>query len=117
MRNYFTNNELTDSTTAKRLGIKNEPSKEQWLNLFAIRDNVLNPLRRNSASLYASRAVFALRTQQTVGGKANKPTQKAELVDITAVNKADNKELFELCKTLDFDQLIDRQSNLDTYLL
>ena len=112
MRNYFTNNELTDSETAKRLRIKNEPTKEQWINLFAIRDNILNPLREKFGK--PIRITSGFRTPElnkAVGGKQTSQHTKGEAVDITAVNKADNKELFELCKTLDFDQLID-ESNL-----
>jgi uncharacterized protein YcbK (DUF882 family) len=112
MRNYFTNNELTDSETAKRLRIKNEPTKEQWINLFAIRDNVLNPLREKFGKPIRITSGFrSPELNKSVGGKPTSQHTKGEAVDITAINKADNKELFELCKTLDFDQLID-ESNL-----
>ena len=112
MRNYFTNNELTDSTTAKRLGIKNEPTKDQWISLFAIRDNVLNPLREKFGKPIRITSGFrSPELNKAVGGKPTSQHTKGEAMDITAVNKADNKELFELCKTLDFDQLID-ESNL-----
>ena len=112
MRNYFTNNELTDSETAKRLRIKNEPTKEQWINLFAIRDNVLNPLREKfGKSIRITSGFRSTELNKAVGGKPTSQHTKGEAVDITAIDKADNKELFELCKTLDFDQLID-ESNL-----
>jgi uncharacterized protein YcbK (DUF882 family) len=112
MRNYFTNNELTDSETAKRLRIKNEPTKEQWINLFAIRDNVLNPLREKFGKPIRITSGFrSPELNKSVGGKPTSQHTKGEAVDITAIDKADNKELFELCKTLDFDQLID-ESNL-----
>ena len=112
MRNYFTNNELTDSETAKRLRIKNEPTKEQWINLFAIRDNVLNPLREKFGKPILITSGFrSPELNKSVGGKPTSQHTKGEAVDITAIDKADNKELFELCKTLDFDQLID-ESNL-----
>ena len=112
MRNYFTNNELTDSETAKRLRIKNEPTKEQWVNLFAIRDNVLNPLREKFGKpIRITSGYRSPELNKAVGGKPTSQHTKGEAMDITAFNKADNKELFELCKTLDFDQLID-ESNL-----
>jgi uncharacterized protein YcbK (DUF882 family) len=112
MRNYFTNNELTDSETAKRLRIKNEPTKEQWINLFAIRDNVLNPLREKFGKPIRITSGFrSPELNKSVGGKPTSQHTKGEAVDITAIDKADNKELFELCKTLEFDQLID-ESNL-----
>ena len=112
MRNYFTNNELTDSETAKRLRIKNEPTKEQWINLFAIRDNVLNPLREKFGKPIRITSGFrSPELNKSVGGKPTSQHTKGEAVDITAFDKADNKELFELCKTLEFDQLID-ESNL-----
>ena len=107
MNNYFTNNELTDSETAKRLRIKNEPTKEQWINLFAIRDNVLNPLREKFGKPIRITSGFrSTELNKAVGGKSTSQHTKGEAVDITAINKADNKELFELCKTLDFDQLL-----------
>ena len=112
MRNYFTNNELTDSATAKRLGIKNEPTKSQWVNLFAIRDNVLNPLREKFGKPIRITSGFrSTELNNAVGGKPTSQHTKGEAVDITAINKADNKELFKLCKTLEYDQLID-ESNL-----
>lgn len=112
MRNYFTNKELTDSNTAKRLWIKNEPTKEQWTSLFAVRDNVLNPLREKFGKPIKITSGFrSPELNKAVGGKPTSQHTKGEAVDITAINKADNKELFELCKTLDFDQLID-ESNL-----
>jgi len=111
MRNYFTNNELTDSETAKRLRIKNEPTKEQWINLFAIRDNVLNPLREKFGKPIRITSGFrSPELNKAVGGKPTSQHTKGEAVDITAINKADNKELFELCKTLEFDQLIDESN-------
>ena len=111
MRNYFTNNELTDSETAKRLRIKNEPTKEQWINLFAIRDNVLNPLREKFGKPIRITSGFrSTELNKAVGGKPTSQHTKGEAVDITAINKADNKELFELCKTLEFDQLIDESN-------
>ena len=111
MRNYFTNNELIDSATAKRLGIKNEPTKAQWINLFAIRDNVLNPLREKFGKpIRITSGYRSPELNKAVGGKPTSQHTKGEAVDITAVNKADNKELFELCKTLDFDQLIDESN-------
>lgn len=107
MHNYFTNNELTESGTAKRLGIKNEPTKEQWTNLFAIRDNILNPLREKFGKPIKITSGFrSSELNKAVGGKPTSQHNKGEAVDITAVNKADNKKLFELCKTLDFDQLL-----------
>ena len=112
MRNYFTNDELTDSETAKRLRIKNAPTKEQWINLFAIRDNVLNPLREKFGKPIRITSGFrSPELNKAVGGKPTSQHIKGEAVDITAIDKADNKELFELCKTLNFDQLID-ESNL-----
>lgn len=107
MHNYFTNNELTESGTAKRLGIKNEPTKEQWINLFAIRDNILNPLREKFGKPIIITSGFrSSELNKAVGGKPTSQHTKGEAVDITAIDKADNKELFELCKTLDFDQLL-----------
>ncbi len=59
MRNYFTNNELTDSETAKRLGIKNEPTKSNGLTCLQLEITCLTLCVRNSESLYASQAGFA----------------------------------------------------------
>lgn len=105
MRNYFTNNELTDSETAKRLRIKNEPNKEQWLNLFAIRDNVLNPLREKFGKPIRITSGFrSTELNKAVGGKPTSQHTKGQAVDIVA---DDNKALFDLIKSnFDFDQLL-----------
>ena len=105
MRNYFTNNELTDSETAKRLRIKNEPTKEQWINLFAIRDNVLNPLREKFGKPIRITSGFrSPELNKAVGGKPTSQHTKGEAVDIVA---DDNKALFDLIKSnFDFDQLL-----------
>ena len=105
MRNYFTNKELTESGTAKRLGIKNEPTKEQWTNLFAIRDNVLNPLREKFGKPIKITSGFRCpELKKAVGGKPTSQHTKGEAVDIVA---DDNKALFDLIKSnFDFDQLL-----------
>ena len=108
MRNYFTNNELTDSETAKRLRIKNEPNKEQWLNLFAIRDNVLNPLREKFGKPILITSGFrSPELNKSVGGKPTSQHTKGEAVDIKGKTRQENEIIFNIIKQLGcYDQLL-----------
>ena len=108
MRNYFTNNELTDSETAKRLRIKNEPTKEQWINLFAIRDNVLNPLREKFGKPIRITSGFrSPELNKSVGGKPTSQHTKGEAVDIKGKTRQENEIIFNIIKQLGcYDQLL-----------
>ena len=98
---YFTIAELCKSTTADRLGINNRCNQEHVLNLTALVNNVLDPLRkwyskRNTPRLHGNHA-----SEQMTGQAA----------DIDTGDRQQNKLLFDyIQKNLPFDQLIDESN-------
>lgn len=110
---FFTINELIKSTTAKQKGIKNIPSKEEEQNLIALINNILDPLRKAYGkpiivtSGYRSKAL-----NKAIGGAKTSQHQYGYAADIRSVSdsKEENKKIFELAKTLPFDQLIDEHN-------
>lgn len=106
--NYFSDDELIASETAKKLGLDNTPSEATWKKLHALRDHVLNPAREQLGSYirvncaYRSEAVNA-----AVGGVSNSQHKTGEAADITAGSKIKNRELFKILVSLNnYDQLI-----------
>ena len=107
---YFSLEELT----VTHENLDNTPGPIQIQKLKELVKNILDPVREMIDEPIAVNSGYrTLAVNKAIGG-ARKPISqhtKGEAVDITAIDKADNKELFDLCKTLDFDQLID-ESNL-----
>lgn len=113
MTNYFTDKELTYSATASKYGIDNTPTREIWNNLYALRDNVLNPVRRHlGVPIYVNVAYRSPALNQKLielGYPASKNSQhmKGQAADITLGSATKNKELFTAIVTLGvFDQVI-----------
>lgn len=102
---YFTINELTKTST----GISNIPNAEQIANLTYLVDNLLDKVREKLAmpitvtSGYRSEAV-----NRKVGGVATSQHTKGEAVDLVC---RDNARLFNILKTMTFDQLIWEKGN------
>lgn len=102
---YFTINELTKTST----GISNIPNAEQIANLTYLVENLLDKVREKLAmpitvtSGYRSEAV-----NRKVGGVANSQHTKGEAVDLVC---RDNARLFNILKTMNFDQLIWEKGN------
>ena len=102
---YFTINELIKTST----GISNIPNAEQVANLIYLVENLLDKAREELAmpitvtSGYRSEAV-----NRRVGGVANSQHTKGEAVDLVC---GDNAKLFNILKTMNFDQLIWEKGN------
>ena len=108
---YFTIEELTASPTAKRKGINNQPSLTETKNLFALVNNVLDPLRNAYGKPIVVTSGFrCYLLNRAVGGAKSSQHTKGQAADIRSVSdkKADNKRLFDLIieLKLPFDQLI-----------
>ena len=108
---YFTIEELTASPTAKRKGINNEPSLTETKNLFALVNNILDPLRKAYGKPIVVTSGFrCYLLNRAVGGATSSQHTKGQAADIRSVSdkKADNKRLFDLIieLKLPFDQLI-----------
>ena len=105
-------NEVTTSSTAKRLGIDNNPTQEHLNNLKLVAENVFEPIRKHFgkpikvSSGYRSKAL----NDATPGSSSTSQHCSGEALDLdqdgmpTGVT---NKMVFDYVKdNLDFDQLI-----------
>lgn len=106
-KNYFSDSELKYSTTAKKLGLNNEPTKEAWENLYALRDNILNPSRELYGScVYVNCAYRSPEVNAAVGGEESSQHKTGQAADITTKSIDGNRRLFAILATMPFDQLI-----------
>lgn len=114
---YFTIEELTQSETAERLGIDNTPNEKQKVNMRLLILEILDPLREEFGKEIIVNSGFRCEELNiAVAGALNshhKCKNGYAAADITAVNKRDNKRLFELVQemNLPFCQLIWEQGN------
>ena len=100
--------EAVASQTAKRLGIKNEPTPEIWKVMKITAENVFQPIRDHFkkpirvSSFYRSPAL-----NKAVGGSKTSDHTTGRSIDIQGTNGVTNRMIFEFAKdNLDFDQLI-----------
>lgn len=110
---FFTINELIKSTTAKQKGIKNIPSKEEEQNIIALINNILNPLRKAYGKPIIVTSGYRCKAlNKAIGGAKTSQHQYGYAADIRSVSdsKEENKKIFELAKSLPFDQLIDEHN-------
>ena len=109
---YFTLAELTPSATAKRLGIKNDPTPEHLNNLKLLATNVLDKVREHFgkpiwvSSGYRSKAL----NDATPGSSATSQHCSGEAADLDQDGRGTgvtNKMVFDFIKdNLEFDQMI-----------
>lgn len=110
---HFTITELTKSSTAEKLGIKNIPDSTAINNLENLVRNVLDPLREAFGKPITVNSGYRCRQlNRAVGGVANSQHIKGEAAYITAGNKNGNKQLYKLLKSLNLpvDQAINEQN-------
>jgi hypothetical protein len=109
---YFSINELSDSVTAKRLGIDNEPSVAAMESLTDLINHVLDPVREAwGRPVHINSGYRSPALNKAVGGVATSQHLKGEAADITTGTSYDNRRLFDLIikKKIPFDQLIDEK--------
>lgn len=107
---YFTIKELCRSTTAKKLGIDNEPTPQAVENMTRLINVVLDPLREAYGKPITTNSGYRSPELNAVTKGASKTSQHmtGEAVDITVKSKEGNKWLFDYIKeNLPYDQLID----------
>lgn len=105
---HFTIAELSRSDKARSLGIDNTPPAGVTIALTALVDNVLDPLRsKYGRPITVNSGYRSLRLNSAVRGAATSQHLRGEAADITAGSKAENRKLFAILETMDFDQLID----------
>jgi len=106
LTNNFSLVELTSSETAVRKGIDNAPSVEAVANLRYLCENVLQPLRDlYGKSINITSGYRSPKVNKSIGGSATSDHCFGNAADFT-VAKEDYKQVFELLRKMDFDQLI-----------
>lgn len=105
---YFTIDELSASTEARKMGVDNTLTPEVVANLAALVDAVLDPLREKyGRPIHVSSGYRCPRLNRAVGGSATSQHVKGEAADIYVTRPKEMAELFALIYyTLPFDQLI-----------
>lgn len=112
--NNFTLEELTHSSTAKRLGLDNTPNEQETEKLIRLAKEILQPIRDAWKSPIVVNSAFRSETvNKAVGGSKTSQHKFGEAADITIGSKEQNKKLFNfICKMisskkLNVGQLID----------
>ena len=104
---HITYDEATLSPTAIRNGISNQPNEQELSNMKLVAENCFEPLRKMWGKPIKVNSFFRSQSlNQLVGGSPLSQHTKGQAIDITTGTKSENKKLFELAKTLEFDQLI-----------
>lgn len=107
----FTLEELSNSSTAKRLGIDNIPNNEQVNNLRLLCEKVLQPIREKYGKpIIVSSGFRCDKLNKAVGGSKTSEHRYGMAADFHSLSDtlSDNKELWDLIRTmnLNFGQLI-----------
>lgn len=106
----FTLTEITRSNTAKRLGIKNEPTKEHLKNIQSLVTNVLQPLRASVGPIRISSGYRNAQLNRAIGGSGKSQHCKGQAADIQYFQEGqmNNKIIYDwiIDNAIDFDQMI-----------
>ncbi len=110
---HFTLKELTRSSTAERLGIRNKPAVCEVAALERLVRYVLDPLReRYGRPVVVTSGYRSPALNRAVGGAATSQHLRGEAADITAGSRTENRRLYEIIRDhLPFDQLIWEQGD------
>lgn len=115
---HFTYEEMTNSPTAKRLGLSNAPDAESLDNLKKLCEDVLEPLRAHwGKPIIVTSGYRAPSVNKAVGGAKNSDHMFGAAADIRTVSDSydDNKKLFNLAVRLIRDGIIETRQCLDEY--
>ena len=106
---HITLQEATESQTALRLGIKNEPNEVELDAMKYVAENLFEPIREwYDKPIIISSFYRCKELNRAVKGSLTSGHILGNSIDISGGNKAENKKIFEFIKLsgLDFDQLI-----------
>ena len=116
----FTLNELTYSSTALRLGIDNEPSKEGIYKLRLLATSILQPLRDVLGAIRITSGYRSAQLSEAIGSSSNSQHCRYEAVDLQYVKrgKMDNLAIYNtlIDLELDYDQCILEFGNATEYI-
>ena len=114
----FTLEELCASATAKAKGIKNQPGTQEIVNLCALTNRILQPLRDAMGhEIKIGSGYRCPRLNQAVGGVSNSQHMKGEAADLCIDgDRIKGKRWFDWIKAhVVFDQLIWEHSKTGSY--
>jgi zinc D-Ala-D-Ala carboxypeptidase len=105
---HITFAEATQSPTAAKLGINNNPDKAQLEAMKLVAEKCFEPLRTWYNKPIKVNSFFRSDLlNRAVKGSLTSQHKKGEAIDIDAGSKEENKKIFEYIKNhLDFDQVI-----------
>ena len=106
---HITLQEATESQTALRLGINNEPNEVELDAMKYVAENLFEPIREwYDKPIIVSSFYRCLALNKAVNGSKTSGHVLGNSIDITTRSKAENKKIFEFIKTsgLNFDQVI-----------
>ena len=101
--------EATESQTALRLGINNEPNEVELDAMKYVAENLFETIREwYDKPIIVSSFYRCLALNKAVNGSKTSGHVLGNSIDISAGTKAENKKIFEFIKTsgLNFDQVI-----------
>jgi hypothetical protein len=101
--------EAIKSNTAKRLGIENEPNKEQLENMKLLAEKVFEPLRFEVGGPIKVNSFFrSPELNKAIGGSSKSQHCHGQAIDLDdTFGRKTNAEMYYFIKTeLDFDQMI-----------
>lgn len=101
--------EATQSQTATRKGISNDPDAYQLQNMQLLAEKVFEPLREHFGVPIAINSFFrSQKLNKAIGGAAGSQHTQGRAIDIDdTLGGVSNKQMFDYIKNhLDFDQLI-----------
>ena len=108
---YLTLEEATQSATAKRLGVSNQPNAVQLLNMKHIATTIFDPVRDYvGGPLTASSFLRVPKVNRAIGGSQTSDHETGEAIDITTkwypVDKTNADVFYHIKNNYLFDQLI-----------
>jgi zinc D-Ala-D-Ala carboxypeptidase len=116
----FTLKEFTKSSTALRLGLNNDPTKEGIIKLRLLATNLLQPLRNAVGSIRITSGYRSPELSKAIGSSSNSQHCRYEAIDLQFVKrgKMDNLAIYNTLieLDLDFDQAILEFGNATEYI-
>tara|TARA_R110002020_G_scaffold111867_2_gene257933 strand:- start:371 stop:868 length:498 start_codon:yes stop_codon:yes gene_type:complete len=116
----FTLKEFTKSSTALRLGLNNNPTKEGIIKLRLLATHLLQPLRNHIGSIRITSGYRSPELSKAIGSSSNSQHCRYEAIDLQFVKrgKMDNLAIYNTLieLDLDFDQAILEFGNATEYI-
>lgn len=112
---HFTYNEMTQSATAYRLGINNNPDREAYINLCTLCDDVLEPVREEwGKALRINSGYRCTALNKAVGGSPRSYHIKGMAADIHVSTSTQARALAALFLKNKLVDLVLNERNLKT---